>query len=1030
MDTDKIIKNNECINDRDIFYLYPLFLKETNKNIGLNTIKLENGIINDLVISVPWKAMLMTETHITINDINLTLSITKKNDSIDILSLENMNSYFATNKSMYTKDENQDLMVAYREINLLLVQYFKKIDFHIKHVHITLRGYFDLTIQNIIFKDNIIQIEKIIIHVNDLKLCTVTNLIIQLDNNELSIDDLYIDLAINNHIPNFYAEISNEDFPNININIGKLTINVEPANLLSQILDLPDLQRKSGLGVYPVEPDISQPLHELSAPSKVDTNDKNQLVAQELNIVINSKYLHLKKLAELKINDLLFCQFNNKLDVLTFEIEKKICIICKEQQIKVKLANITDLISWFKNFSLMMQDIFNKYIVTDNDWMNESDQIKQSNDQLEPIQKPFIVHNIKANIIYGDDIFDIVIDQFCLTDKTIISGVNIHYDNTIGIFDNIIFYDTGGIVFTNSCVKSENEFNIKISENDLNIKTSENDLNIKTSENDFNIKTSENDFNIKTSENDFNIKSETTQILKTIESLDIFFTNANVTNITELINFIILMIDKFISNDKSNDNSNDKTKIKETNDLVSTLYSLDQQVKASSPFMVNLHIKNSNIYALYQKRDFIFNIKKADICVTTRSASDILLDLQLNHYMIANIYADYISVDTIIIDMINIFIDPEIFDQINYLCGTLTPDLVDAVTATTANDNKISTETMKQLTKTLSKSVITESIDTLEENLNHETNMIIKKYQNNNLSKSLIDLKSIFIDDYGDNDNELIESKLNVIIKKIQIKLFDKILPFNSQQQQHPAFLCIIIKDTNFINKQLENQKNKISLKIKKAAVIDLSCHDPEWKYFIKFLGENIVDIDIIISDNNKVRSNINIQSAIANIREETLLRFLAFLSISHHAPKTSEPIIIEYFNISAINILVSYYPLFINNFGTDANMLTLKNYKMKLSSQIITTPIYGIDELTRIINKQWKEDINPTNFLQFVPNIKLLQPIATPIIQIIHITTKYFTNTENKRKIRFITKNITHGADIITNFMKYGIDKVLDLFS
>ena len=45
---------------------------------------------------------------------------------------------------------------------------------------------------------------------------------------------------------------------------------IEPAKLFSQFLDPPDFLWKSGLGVYPVEPDISQPLQELSAPSKVE----------------------------------------------------------------------------------------------------------------------------------------------------------------------------------------------------------------------------------------------------------------------------------------------------------------------------------------------------------------------------------------------------------------------------------------------------------------------------------------------------------------------------------------------------------------------------------------------------------------------------------------------------------------------------------------------------------------------------------------------------------------------------------------
>ena len=57
--------------------------------------------------------------------------------------------------------------------------------------------------------------------------------------------------------------------------INELFCLVEPAKLFSQFLDPPDFQRKSGLGVYQVEPDISQPSHKLFAHSKVEDKVKN-----------------------------------------------------------------------------------------------------------------------------------------------------------------------------------------------------------------------------------------------------------------------------------------------------------------------------------------------------------------------------------------------------------------------------------------------------------------------------------------------------------------------------------------------------------------------------------------------------------------------------------------------------------------------------------------------------------------------------------------------------------------------------------
>ena len=990
MDNDQIIKHNECKEDRDIFYLYPLCFKAIEQDVGLNVIKIEEGTINDLVVSVPWKAMLSEPTHITISKIDLEISFTQNDDdNIDLNSLENMNSYFAANISIYK--ENQDLMMAYKEINTLLLQYFNKIDFNIEFVQITVRSYFKITIHNIIFKDNTIHIEKILIqNGGDVVLAEITNINYDTIESTLVIDDIFIDLSIVNHIPDFYGEKSKNDLAFI-ISVGTL-----------RIID--------------------------------STHKMNQLLVKETIISIGPKCILVKKLSYLVIDELFtFCPIdNNNNDVLLFDIENKDCLF--KQELSIKIGNISDLSAWFKTISNIITNMASKYVVISLD------------EDVSIDAKSTTINNIIGCIIYGDDIFDLGINKVCMGDKVIMLDAKVAYDNTVGVFDSIIFDNENGVIFTGSSINS--------SINSLN--------------------------NSFADANDFDFDSETTQIIKTDKSLDIYFNGTTVTNIVRVINFVIEMVDKFVTKKEpiksiqtiQQFKSNMSTDLSATTiDLATTLYSLDQQVKASSPYMVNLHIKNSTVLLQYEEKDFDILIKQGHICITTREATDTIIDVLMNKYLILKLNANYVSSNSILIESLNVFLDPEIFDQLNYVLGTLTPEI------NNNNDDteyEISSEGLNQLRQALSKSVISHSIQDLKKSVSDETNIIKKNhsiYVNPTikiLTKSFADLRSALIDDYCIEPDVTNDINLKVVIKTTQINLFDKIDRQGNQLSEplhgkihgqgkidkfdkpnHP-FLCAIIKDTEFrkiietIDEQEENKhmiyvferkkynksktRTRYILKIRTGAVVDMTCRDPEWKYFVKFSKDNMLHADIIMHENS-IRSMINVQTLAANIREVTLLRVLAFLSHSYRAPKTSNPIYIEYFNISAINILVSYYPLVIHKLTTEPNMLTLKNHKMRLSPQIIT---YAKDfnDLLIIIGKQWKADINPDNILQFIPNIKLFQPIVSPIMQFIQLTTKYFTNDNNKKKIRSITKNINDGADFVTEILKNGITQVWELFN
>lgn len=953
IDIDKIIKNNECNENHNIFYLYPLPLKQIEQDIGLNLMKIEEGIINNLIISFPWKAMLSEPTLINISDISLVILFTKRINSIHFNNLENTNSYF-TNNDIIIK-ENQDLLNTCKEIRILLTQYLNKINLEIELIEIILLDCFKITMQNIGYIDNVLNIGKIYIVALDnqeKRLVEINGLEFKIVQYVLSVHEINIDPIFFDLVPDFYTNETKSDF--------KFSIFV---------------------GIF-----------------KMD-----KIIAKEIIFNIDQDNLVIRKLSYLYIDEILFVKENSNADnvFLSFNFENNVCFFSNSMNIKI--GDMTNLVCWSKEITNIMNTITNKLII-----MNLNEPINK---------KPLSIINISTNIIYGDDIFDVFIEKIYIRDKINLDKIKILYDDTVGIFDNILVNKNGTINFSNSMVKCEK----------------------------------------------FNIKSDIIYILKDESKLDICFDSADVININEIINFVKDMIEKFTqkSNEQKNLVLSNQATMENINlsisvaDLSDTLVLMENNIEPQKPLIINLNIQKSNISLKYENINFNIFVKNSNICITNKNASNIIADVLIDEYLIAKIDAEYISLNLIQIDSFHVFIDPEKFDLFNYLFGTLSPDSNEM-----EQEIEISPEELKQLRETLSCSIISDSIHDLEKTLNEKTNNIL---QNNTkqiplrllnipsikmLLTSFTNLRDILIDDYGEEPNDEKNLQIKISIKILRVYFFDKLIKYNSNsnsniKNNNNAFLCAIIKEINFKKITESNDeedkighnknskpktKDKYLLKIKTGAFIDISCHHPEWKYFIKFSNNNMLDANIILCENS-LRANIIISSLTANIREETLFRLLAFFSNSHHAPKNNNLIYIEYFNMSAISISVNYYPLILKQINMGPNIFTLKDYKIQLMPLILTN-IDGINKLLNIIGAHWKADINPENILQFIPNIKILHPYTVPIIHFFQLTTRYFKRAKNKKKIRAITKNINHGVDIISSLVNHGVNQVWEFFN
>lgn len=427
---------------------------------------------------------------------------------------------------------------------------------------------------------------------------------------------------------------------------------------------------------------------------------------------------------------------------------------------------------------------------------------------------------------------------------------------------------------------------------------------------------------------------------------------------------------------------------------------------------------------------FVENLKiciiSGSACITDKVAEKVILEIKLDEVVIGKGIIDKLTTEQIIISKCDIYIDPEIFDQLNYLCGTLIPN----ASETDAIDQII----MKQ-------SVEATSVDHLELVINEfikssiSVRHIIDPTIINPTVKLLLEsnftrIQSIIMDDYqlSDFNNYLIK----IFIKSVNIYLYDEL---ESSDGITNAFLCVVLNNCNFYKSSVVNTaKNnnveiRYNLQIDQGGIIDIQSKNAEWKYFTKQTYKDILfEVDVYVH-NHIYRIDVKICPLTVNIREETLLHILSFFSNSHQVPKStsSTNAFVEKFSIKSVGLVVNYFPLILKE-NISGDILTLKNFKIVLHEQCLKN-IDGFDILISHITTKWKRDINPDNIIQFIPNLKIIQPYTVMISRFIKITTKYFGQTHNKRKIRTITKNINRGVSMVTSIIRLGLNQVIDLF-
>lgn len=425
----------------------------------------------------------------------------------------------------------------------------------------------------------------------------------------------------------------------------------------------------------------------------------------------------------------------------------------------------------------------------------------------------------------------------------------------------------------------------------------------------------------------------------------------------------------------------DSTNINHIVPLVKTIKEIIElfSEKNEEESIVYFQVKNSSILFDYSNSKIKLIIYQGNICYNELCIQNAKIDVKIDDFNILKLFADEISKKNTNINKIKLIITPSIFDKLNEFVGFF---------------KKINEDTNEEIKETLNNSYIFENISDFEHTLNEKLDTVKNNYEN---------LTEIIVQNYFDEKNV----DLNISIEKFITRLI-------SDENQN-SFLNLEISD---ISLKINNLDDKIiNFYIGPCTIQDTFAFD-SWRNFLE-CDNLITDASIVLSETD-IQIDFNVSPFTMNIREETLLRILAFFSKSSSNSSNKN---IRKFRINSIDISLSYYPIALKQV-ISSDILSLSNFKISLSP-IYLTDISNFDKLFNEIKEQWIKDLNLSNIFQFVPNIKIINN-SIPLEYIIQLLKSYFRYSYNQRKIRYFTKK---GKKMINKLAKYGIEYIWQIF-
>lgn len=451
----------------------------------------------------------------------------------------------------------------------------------------------------------------------------------------------------------------------------------------------------------------------------------------------------------------------------------------------------------------------------------------------------------------------------------------------------------------------------------------------------------------------------------------------------------------------------------------------DSDVSPVTPFYLNF--VNTSFCNKYENHQINIIIQKASVSVSDKSVENLYADISWDNCLLGKIDNASFTPERLEINEIIINLDPEIFDQINYVFGTLSKEKDDNYTL------NLSEEGINELRDALNRSVHKSSVIELKEDYQMISSDIISKFS---CCKNL----SLFgkLSESLHSSFHLNQNRFRFVVKTVRCYLY------NSMCDGQKPFLCLMTKENTIVHNKKRYHTNdhthvkilednslqkpetldEYSVKIKSGNIYDLSSLNTRWKNFIKFSQDEMLDVSLIIHG-NELNIDIRLSPVVAFIKEETLIKLLAFFSNNHHPPKKNNSIYIKRFFINKIDIALNYNPLILKKIGLETNKLTIRNFNFSLMQQEINY-VDNLNILSSMIMEKIKSEFNPNSIIKFIPKVGIIEPYTSPVVDFFSLITKYFKYSQNKSKLRYLLKQ----NNLIQTLIKFQIDKVSGWFS
>jgi hypothetical protein len=507
---------------------------------------------------------------------------------------------------------------------------------------------------------------------------------------------------------------------------------------------------------------------------------------------------------------------------------------------------------------------------------------------------------------------------------------------------------------------------------------------------------------------------------------------------------------------------------------VKTIVAADE-LSSEPPVKINLSLTDSKIHHIQSDFNFVLNVQQGQINLSDLELLDVKMEILMSRLggdvMICSLNASFMSKTLVDIDSIKLFVDPEIFDDLNYIFGTLPK----ADSNHESVDKKpFDPENLKKLQQALQSSNLYENPEDFQKKLTESAAPIVKLLEGfgseltTNYSRKAIGFplgdqdsrKAIGLASDNQDSRKAVglpsENTFALNIRSCHLYLYGSLYAMRKQNYFVSVVLrtisltrkisiahelgdsvCIKIHEPGLfdgIDQSVQKTREDYTFVIKSGIVLDATTEDPNWKYLLKFNNNNTSqgEQNLIKIHAYKMQSMLSMEVCVAKIsaaiREESFIKLLSFISNSHRRPQTSEPLYITQFQINTINAEISYLPATIENL-TGSDMLSFKNMNLVLKSQTIRNQ-NDFGAVFTILKTNWREDtLNIYNAIKLVPSLGIVQPYTSPATRMAYIVGSYLGNAGNKLKLREFTYSLAGGVNFVGSLASRGINHIWDLF-